>query len=130
MDKNIIKKILININSRIVLFYKLFIKHDSFTITVRRWFRDDGDSTLRIAYSLTQNSIVFDVGGYLGEWSQKIIERYDPYVFIFEPVPKFYSLIKAKFEQNPKVSVYNFGLSDRDKNAKISINNDSSSIYR
>ena len=79
--------------NRINRFYKLYIKHDSFLITVNQWFKDNGDSTLRVKYPISENSIVFDVGGYMGEWSLKIVDRYNPYIYIFEPVPEFYSII-------------------------------------
>lgn len=38
----------------------------------RPWFRDQGDSTLRLDYDLNADSLVVDVGGYLGQWSSDI----------------------------------------------------------
>lgn len=116
--------------NRINRFYKLYIKHDSFLITVNQWFKDNGDSTLRVKYPLSENSIVFDVGGYMGEWSLKIVDRYNPHIYVFEPVPEFYSIIVERFRGNPKVSVYNFGLSNIDMIAKMSVSKDGSSVCR
>ncbi len=118
------------VSAYIIRCYMLLIKRDPYTLTVHRWFKDKGDSTLRLDYPLTEDSVVFDIGGYKGEWAQKIAERYNPYICIFEPVPKFYSLIIEKFKKNPKVSIFNFGLFDKNRVEKLSINHDSSSIYR
>ena len=47
--------------------YKIYIVKDEFTIQLKKWFADGGDHTLRLDYpELTSDSIVFDLGGYLG----------------------------------------------------------------
>ena len=99
------------------------------TGNIDKWFADNGDTTLRIDYPLTKDSLVLDVGGYRGDWSQKIADKYNPYIYIFEPIPQFCYLIMERFKQNPKVLVFNFGLSNTTRPANISVNNDSSSIY-
>ena len=58
--------------------YKIYILKDEFTIEVKKWFADHGDQTLRLEYpELNSDSIVFDVGGYSGDFSEAIIERYN-----------------------------------------------------
>jgi len=79
---------------------------------------------------LNQKSIVFDVGGYGGEWAKKIIDRYNPFVFIFEPVPEFFNFLKNKFMNNPKIKVYNFGLYDKNSVEKMVVAGDGSSIFK
>lgn len=116
--------------SSLLRFYRLRILKDPFTIAVTQWFKDEGNSNLRFDYPLTEDSIVFDVGGYIGEWSQKIIELYNPHVYIFEPVPEYYSKIIRKLGSNPKVSIYNFGLSNKTAEAKIALLNNGSSVYK
>lgn len=64
-------------------------------------------------YPLTKDSIVLDIGGYRGTYSKSIIDRYDPHVFIFEPIKEYYDECCRRFASNPKVKVFNFGLSDR-----------------
>ena len=53
---------------------------------MKEWFRIDGDNTLRVDYPLKETSMVWDVGGYKGEWSQKIYDRYKCKIWCFEPV--------------------------------------------
>jgi len=111
-------------------YYKIKIRRHSLAITHSQWVKDKGDSVLRLSYPLAEDSIVFDVGGYLGAWSEKIINLYNPYVCIFEPVPKYYSEIFEKLGSNPKVSIYDFGLSDRNANTKIALLANASSVYK
>jgi hypothetical protein len=58
------------------------------------WYEIYGDYTLRLDYDLDENSIVFDMGGYVGEWSEKIFAKYDSHIFIFEPVKEYAEGIK------------------------------------
>jgi FkbM family methyltransferase len=110
--------------------YKLHLIKEPFTVTVARWFKDRGDETLRINYPLSPTSIVWDLGGYHGNWSADIASRYDPYIFIFEPLPNFFAQLVKRFQFNPKVKIYNCGISDRDGIAEIAELDDASSIYK
>lgn len=75
------------------------------------------------AYSLNQRSIVFDIGGYEGQWTYDLLKRgagvcehcgakQDPHVYIFEPVQMFYDTCVNRFQEYPKVRCLNFGLSN------------------
>jgi len=98
-------------------------------IEVQKWFNDGGDNKFRYNYHLNEKSLVFDCGGYKGEWSEKIYNLYSCNIFIFEPIKKYYNIIEEKFKNNNKVKVFNFGLSDMDKSIKITLSDDGSSIY-
>lgn len=98
-------------------------------IDLQKWFKIRGDDTLRIDYPLNENSIVFDLGGYHGNWAEKIYEKYQCQIYIFEPIPKLcYDLIK-KFQGKKKIKIFNFGVSDSDKFIEIALLNDGSSFY-
>lgn len=99
---------------RILRFYKLYIVKDSFTLEVTRWFRDRGDETLRLDYPLTEKSVVFDLGGYVGDFADEICKRYGCRVYVFEPHPRFYDKCVARFKSNPNILVFNYGVSDVD----------------
>jgi len=75
----------------------------------------------RFDYPLTENSIVLDVGAYDGEWFQKIMAAYNPWIFAFEPVPQFYS--KCIQKANSKVKVFNYGLGEKDESTTIYVGN-------
>jgi FkbM family methyltransferase len=77
------------------------------------WFRDRGDETLRLDYPLTPESVVFDLGGYEGNFASAIHDKYGCTVYVFEPIPGFYERIRERFAFNPKVKPFCVGLGDR-----------------
>tara|TARA_B110000483_G_scaffold243626_1_gene334624 strand:+ start:287 stop:928 length:642 start_codon:yes stop_codon:yes gene_type:complete len=97
---------------------------------LRQWRKDGGDETLRYDYPLNPESIVLDVGGFEGEWAEKIFNSYQPNIHIFEPVASFYGSVEKLFKANPKVNVHNYGLGGEDRSEKISLEDNASSIYK
>lgn len=94
------------------------------------WFRDNGDKTLRLDYPLNENSVVFDLGGYEGQWASDIFSKYCCFIHVFEPVEKFANKIEHRFAKNEKIFVHLFGLSNSNKKEKIHIDGDSSSSFK
>lgn len=94
-----------------------------------RWLMDRGDQTLRLDYSLNPQSIVFDLGGYEGDWADQIYTRYGCTVFVFEPVQRFADKIAKRFSGNEKIKVFSFGLGGKDQELEISLNENSSSVF-
>tara|TARA_B100000900_G_scaffold400709_1_gene404625 strand:- start:221 stop:880 length:660 start_codon:yes stop_codon:yes gene_type:complete len=93
------------------------------------WFDVKGDETLRLNYPLNKESIVFDLGGYKGEFASSIYNLYKSHIYIFEPVPSFFQIINNTFINNDKVFTYNYGLSAKDCTVEISSTDDGSSVY-
>lgn len=94
---------------------------------LRKWFGDKGDYTHNITYDLNENSIVMDLGGYNGAWAQQIFDKYNPNVYIIEPVPDFYNTMVSKFSNNSKIKLLNVGVSCENKNGTIFISGDGTS---
>jgi FkbM family methyltransferase len=92
-----------------------------------RWFTDRGDYTHNITYDLNENSIIMDLGGYTGIWAQQMIVKYNPNVYIVEPVPSFYDGMVSKFENNPKVKLLNVGVGIEDRDGIIYMGGDGTS---
>ena len=114
---------------RILRAYKHYVIKDEFTIEVARWFKDRGDETLRLDYpELNESSVVFDLGGYVGDFAQAINEKYGCKVYLFEPHPQFYEVCKQRFADNDKVIPLNYGLSDEDGEFLLSDSVDGSSF--
>jgi FkbM family methyltransferase len=82
-------------------------------------------------FNLPDSPIIFDIGGYHGTWIE-VAKKYHPKatIYIFEPVKEFYNIIVSKYELDPNVKIYNFGLSNETKKINISVSKDSSSIYK
>ena len=72
------------IKRKIRHFYRLHILKDEFTVEIARWFKDKGDKTLRLNYpALNKDSIVFDLGGYFGDYAYEINKKYGCKVYLF-----------------------------------------------
>lgn len=97
---------------------------------VQPWIRDQGDKTLRIEYDLKQDDVVFDLGGYEGQWASDIFSKYCCLLHVFEPVTPFAQNIAARFRHNPRISVHPFGLSGSSRTGRILIAADASSLFR
>ena len=93
------------------------------------WFAARGDKTLRLQYQLSQDSLVFDVGGYKGQWAAEIYERFGCEIFIFEPVEQYAQAIQKRFDGCPRVKVFPYGLGANNRTDTIGINNDASSLF-
>ena len=100
------------------------------SIGMNKWFSGKASENLRAAYPLNEDSIVFDLGGYKGDWTQKIYDKYKCNVYIFEPVPEFFRGICQRFKGNPKIHPFNIGLADKDSVKPLSIAADGSSIFK
>ena len=93
------------------------------------WVEADGDRTLRVRYDLDDGTVVWDVGGYEGDWAAEIAARYQSRIEIFEPVPAYAERIRKRFERNPRVTVHQVGLGGRARNETIGLHSDESSVF-
>lgn len=94
---------------------------------IGRWFRDNGDNTHNLNYELNEDSIVMDLGGYTGVWVQQIIDKYNPNVYVIEPLPEFYNGLVDRFSDNNKVKLLNVGVSTKNEDGVIYLSGDGSS---
>ena len=94
---------------------------------IDKWFKDRGDHTHNITYDLNKNSVVMDLGGYTGVWGQQIINKYNPNMYILEPIEQFYNVLVNKFSSNNKVHLMNVGVSTENKIDKLFVSSDASS---
>jgi len=94
-----------------------------------RWFSDRGDDVLRLNYPLDGDSIVFDVGGWCGQWSELIYNKYKPYIYIIEPVRQNYNVLIDKFKSNQKIKIIKAGVGNNNRNTTLNLNEDGSSEF-
>ena len=93
------------------------------------WFLDRGNETLSVQHELDEHSLVFEVGAYKGLWASWIIQRYNPTMYLFEPVPEFCHVLRQRFADNRKVTVFPFGLGPQTVATTICVADDASSIH-
>ena len=96
----------------------------------KRWIKDGGDYNNRFNYPLKSDSIVFDIGGFKGQFASDLYSRVPCKIFIFEPIAKYSSEISKRFKLNKDITTFDFGLSNASKISKINILGDASSTER
>lgn len=95
--------------------------------SIKKWFKDNGDYTHNLNYQLNEDSNVVELGGYIGVWSQQIINKYNCNVFIVEPIEEFFQILNQKFEKNSKVKLLKAAISSENKKGIIYHSGDGSS---
>ena len=116
--------------AKIIDLYKTLIVRDKQIIAVKQWYKDNAEETLRLDYPLNENSLVFDIGGFNGGFAERMYEKYKCNILVFEPVLEYYKIIEEKFIDNPKIKVYNYGLSNKSKYIDFCVKGVGSSAYQ
>ena len=119
---------------RIKLFYKWFyafyIVKDRAIIERTKWYRDKGDEYLRLEYNLNEDSIVFDIGGYVGDFAEKISKKFGCKIYLFEPSQSFYKKCLERFKDNKNILCFNYGVGNLNGDFVLSNDNEASSTKR
>lgn len=90
-------------------------------------FRRENGEAKRWDIALTENDVVFDIGGFEGNWAADIHHRFGCTVHVFEPHPTFAAAIEARFADNPKIVVHDVALGSSDGVLTLSDAGDASS---
>lgn len=98
---------------------------------VQPWVKAKGDLTLRLDYEfLNPKSVVFDLGGYEGQWASDIFGKYGSKVFVFEPMLEYAKFIEKRFKHNQAIKVFRFGIGARNETIALSLDENASSAYK
>ncbi len=112
----------------IVLFVgKIFLS--SRAQIVLQWKLSDGDSTLCINYPLKSTSLVFDLGGYKGDWSAIMYEKYHCTIYIFEPVKEYIKSLEDRFRGNKNIHIFPYGLAGKAKSISLHMSENATSEF-
>ena len=96
---------------------------------VQEFFRKQGNDMLRESSFLNSDSVVFELGGYKGDWVGDIYEKYLCNCYVFEPIEEFCDVIRMKFQDVEKVHIYNMGIGVTTYDSIINVSEDGSSVY-
>jgi FkbM family methyltransferase len=88
-----------------------------------------GGPAFRYDYQLQPGATVLDLGGYHGEWTSGMVERFGCRAYVFEPVSEYLDSLNRSFADVPSVVVCPFGLGARTREENISLADDASSIF-
>lgn len=126
--RNVRKLLEITAGNLLVLARRIYA--DPMERRVAPWFAANGDSTFRLNYSLTEKSIVLDVGGYKGQWASDIFAMYGCTIHIFEPVPQYAEQIAQRFRGNSRIVVHRTALGVEDGQTVMGLAEDGSSLIK
>ena len=73
-----------------------------------RFLRDGGDELLVSNLNLANGSWVIDFGGFRGDWTAAILDRYNVRCIVVEPVPQFANHISERFSDRTNVQILPF----------------------
>ena len=91
-------------------------------------YRRAGGEKLRFGYDLKDSDVVFDLGGYLGDWTAQLPNP-NCRVYVFEPVKEFSDKCSDRFKDRENIKCYPFGLDATTHKANISHEADASTQY-
>ena len=72
------------------------------------FLRDGGEELLVSNLNLANSNWVIDFGGFRGDWTAAILNRYNARCIVVEPVPQFANHISERFSDRPNVQVLPF----------------------
>lgn len=122
--------ILEKLKRRWVWLVRRYIRKNRRIIQTERFYKNGIGENQRINYPLGEDSVVFDVGGYDGMFSERIYSQYRPCIYIFEPQKKYFIQCAERFRHHSGVNVFNFGLSSVDRRTFISSDEKGASTYK
>jgi len=99
------------------------------SLRCKPWFEAEGDKTLRLDYELDENSLVFDLGGYEGQWASDIYSKFRSNILIFEVYPPYANKIRERFLKNAKIQIFEFGISNNTTQISFSVSGNTSSGF-
>jgi FkbM family methyltransferase len=83
---------------------------------------------LLFRHNLLPGKIVYDVGGYKGDWTFGMNEKYASEYHIFEPHPSAVSVLQKRFEKCQNINIHKFAIGGETNTVALSSNDEGSSI--
>lgn len=128
--KPIILRCLRKLERSAIWFIRRYIRRNPRLIVRDKYYKNGVGEKLRLEYPLTEKSLVFDIGGFDGKYSECLNAKYRPNIKIFEPQNKYFEMCNSKFRSEPKIDVMPFGLGNLDECVSISLDGKKASVYR
>lgn len=83
------------------------------------WYKKNGDSNFLLNFDLNENSIIFDIGGCIGDFAAAIFCRSGGVLHIFEPVKNYVAILQKRFGRNPKIFIHDYAVGAKTEELEI-----------
>ncbi|HEX2241275.1 MAG TPA: FkbM family methyltransferase [Actinomycetota bacterium] len=90
-------------------------------LRVEAWYADPRVHVLRTDFMVGREEVVFDVGGYEGEWLTEMYSRQPCRIEVFEPVKEFATSLAERFQPNDDIRVHGYGLAGSAREVLMSV---------
>ena len=84
---------------------------------------------LVIDFDVRDDAVIFDVGAYLGQWSQRVLARSCATVYAFEPNPTVQARLHQQLDAFPTATILDYGLGAWDTQAPLTLSGPGSTLY-
>ncbi len=81
------------------------------------------------AFALDADSVVIDVGGFVGEWCIPMVQRYGCRIEVYEPAASALQTLRKRTADFPSVHIHDVGLGRADFEARLAEKGPGSTIY-
>ena len=98
----------------------------------QRFFSDGGDEKVLLNHDLNHDSIVFEIGGHIGIFTEQIFNKFQCNTYVFEADPGCYQILQKKFDKFDKINLFNVGVGSENESKFFHIygvNGESSSEF-
>jgi len=113
-----------------IQYYKAYVKKEKGAISALEWIEANKNKDLRLDYAFEDSAIIFDCGGYKGDYCSDLLEcNSSMNIYVFELIDGYTDIIRARFRNNPNVKIFDFGLGNRNHEIPIEVNELHSSVY-
>ena len=116
------------ISNRIWKNFKRLILRDEFELAIKSYVYYHKDNQILYKHELNSDSIVVDLGGYLGEFTEEIYRRYGCSIYLFEPVKEYYDICVKKFAHSNKIKCLNYAVG-KSESVYVTNEGNSTSLY-
>jgi FkbM family methyltransferase len=94
----------------------------------KAWRKEGGQARLTNYRDLPEGAVVFDVGGFRGEWTDTVLAQCPTaHVHVFEPHPGFAETLRQKFQSDSRVSIHELAIGSTTGTMELSDAGDASS---
>jgi FkbM family methyltransferase len=124
--------LLYKIKYKIKQYFDGYILRKPSALLALDFIKNDKKLDYRHRYSLQPEAIIFDCGGYVGDWTAQMLNLYQHLnlkFYVFEIARPYIVILEKRFLNSKNVQVFGFGLGSEDQQIEFSVSDIATSIF-